>query len=96
MYVLKSGVELENPRRAKDMLKRFYRRRTRDTKRTSSRRDSLLRYNRQVCRLVEGGLGNSPKVDMMKFTKEEKETRIMTIEGHCRGSEKSHKKIKKK
>ena len=31
--------------------------RTIDTKRTRSRRDSLLRYNRQVWRLVEGGLG---------------------------------------
>ena len=30
----------------------------RDTKKTGSRRDRLLRYNRQVWRLVEGGLEN--------------------------------------
>ena len=32
---------------------------------------------------------------MMKFTKEEKETKTMTNEGHCRGSEISHIRKKK-
>ena len=32
----------------------------------------------------------------MKFTKEEKDTETMTTEGHCRGSEKSHSRRKKK
>ena len=32
----------------------------------------------------------------MKFTKEENETETMTTEGHCRGSEKSHSRRKKK
>ena len=62
--------------------------RTRYTKRTSSRRDSLLRYSRQVWRLVEGeGLGkqSTSGQDEVFFT-----------EGHCRGSEKSHNNKKKK
>ena len=29
-------------------------------------------------------------MNMMKFTKEEREIETMTTEGHCRGSEKSH------
>ena len=33
---------------------------------------------------------------MMKFTKEDKEIETMTTEGHCRGSEKSYNRRKKK
>ena len=32
----------------------------------------------------------------MKFTKEEKEIETMTIEGHCKGSQKRHNRRKKK
>ena len=35
-------------------------------------------------------------MNMMKFTKEEREIEAMTTEGHCRGSEKNHNKRKKK
>ena len=35
-------------------------------------------------------------MNRMKFTKEEKEKEIMTSEGHCRGLEKIHIRIKKK
>ena len=55
-----------------------------------------MTYNRQVWRLVEGGLDSSPQVDRMKFSKEEKERETMTIEGHCRGSDKIHNRRKKK
>ena len=41
-------------------------------------------------------LSYSPQVNRMKFTKEEKATETITTEGHYRGLEKTHSRIKKK
>ena len=53
----------------------------------------MLRYSRQVWRLVEGGLG---KQSTSGHDEVHRDIETMTTKGHCRGSEESHNKIKKK
>ena len=71
--------------------------RTRDTQRTSWRRDSLLRYSRQVWRLVEDeGVVTVHKWTGWSSQKRRRRQKTMTTEGHCRGLEKIHSRRKKK
>ena len=55
-----------------------------------------MRYNIQVWRLVEGGLGTQSTSGQDEVHKREGDNKKMTTEGHCRGSEEIHNKRKNK